>query len=58
MNRRRRTMLPPPPATPVEVPDMPTEPLSDSWRAVLETSRDTVRPGRATTTQVVDGASA
>lgn len=46
---RRRTILPPPGRVPVLVPYVPGEPTSDTWRTVLETGVDTVRPPRTTT---------
>lgn len=40
------TILPPPSDFPVPLPDLaPTEPDSGQWRALVEVTRDTVRPG-------------
>jgi len=40
------TILPPPSDFPVPLPDLaPTEPDSGQWRALVEITRDTVRPG-------------
>jgi hypothetical protein len=41
------TILPPPSDFPVPMPDLTsTEPDSGEWRALVEVTKDTVRPGR------------
>lgn len=41
------TILPPPSDFPVPMPEVaPSEPDSGPWRALVEVTRDTVRPGK------------
>jgi hypothetical protein len=47
MSRTTSTMLPPPSDFPVPMPDVPpSEPDTGAWRALLEITRETVRPGK------------
>jgi hypothetical protein len=46
MSRTTSTILPPPSDFPVPMPDLaPMKPDSGEWRAIVETTKDTVRPG-------------
>jgi hypothetical protein len=46
MSRTTSTILPPPSDFPVPMPEMvPAEPDSGTWRALVEVTKDTVRPG-------------
>jgi hypothetical protein len=47
MSTTTTTILPPPSDFPVAMPDVaPSEPDSGDWRALVEITRDTVRPGK------------
>jgi hypothetical protein len=47
MSRTTSTILPPPSDFPVPMPEVaPSEPDSGSWRALVEITRVTVRPGK------------
>jgi hypothetical protein len=49
MSRTTSTILPPPSDFPVPMPEVaPSEPDSGPWRAIVEITRDTVRPGKVT----------
>jgi hypothetical protein len=46
MSRRTTTILPPPSDFPVPMPEPAAEvPESGSWRALVELTKETVRPG-------------
>jgi hypothetical protein len=46
MSRTTSTILPPPSDFPVPMPELaPAEPDSGTWRALVEVTKDTVRPG-------------
>jgi hypothetical protein len=46
MSRATSTILPPPSDFPVPMPELaPFEPDSGGWRALVEVTKDTVRPG-------------
>jgi hypothetical protein len=49
MSRSTSTILPPPSDFPVPMPEVgPAEPDSGAWRALVEITRETVRPGKLT----------
>jgi hypothetical protein len=49
VSRTTSTILPPPSDFPVPMPEVaPSEPDSGAWRALVEITRDTVRPGKLT----------
>jgi len=46
MSRTTSTILPPPSDFPVAMPELPpAQPDSGEWRALVEVTKDTVRPG-------------
>jgi hypothetical protein len=46
MSRTTSTILPPPSDFPVPMPELPpAEPDSGQWRALVEVTKETVRPG-------------
>lgn len=50
MSRTTSTILPPPSDFPVPMPEVaPSEPDSGAWRALVEITRDTARPGKFAT---------
>jgi hypothetical protein len=55
MLRTTSTILPPPSDYPVPMPDIaPALPDSQSWRELVELTKDTVRPGAPTPLSVED----